>query len=183
MASSSLVARRYATALFDLSREQKKEEAVKSDLLVFLKLIQESEPLYRFIHSPTVSRGVAEKAIADIMDKAKANDLTKRFFALLAKSRRLDVAEESIHAFLELLAHARAEVTAEVETAAALSAESQAALALSLSKITGKHVTLSVKETPSLLGGLIVKMQDSMIDASVRGRLARLASNLKANSA
>ncbi len=168
------VAGRYASALFDLAKDDNKIEEVEKDLTVFQALHNESEDLVRLVRSPVIASEDQSRAIAAVLSKAGAGQLTSNFFKLIAKNRRLFAAAEMARAFKGLAARHRGEVSAEVTTAHALSDEQLTELKAVLKQSVGKDVTLATKVDPSLLGGLVVKVGSRMVDSSLKTKLATM---------
>jgi F-type H+-transporting ATPase subunit delta len=166
------VAGRYASALFDLAKDDKKIEEVEKDLAQFQGLLQESEDLARLVRSPVIASEDQSRALAAVLSKAGAANLTSNFFKLIAKNRRLFAADDIARAFKALAARHRGEVSAEVTTAHALSDEQLADLKAVLKQSVGKDVTLATRVDPSLLGGLVVKIGSRMVDSSLKTKLA-----------
>lgn len=173
------IAGRYAKALFDLADEGKQLDVVAGDLRSIGALIDESEDLRRVVRSPVISRGEGAKAMAVILDKMEAGELTKKFVGYVAANRRLFALKNIIAAFLAELASRRGEVSAEVASAKELSAAQIAAVEEALKKAVGGKVAVSQKVDPSLIGGLIVKVGSRMIDTSVATKLQRLKLAMK----
>lgn len=176
---SRVIAQRYVKALFGLATDKKAVDAVEADLQALGKALDESEALREFLTSPLISRSEAARAITAFLDKAKANAVTRQFFALLAQNRRLPLTPQIILLFEEAVLTARGEMIADVTTAAALSADQQKKIIASLTKATGKQVTLRVSENPAILGGFVVKLGSRMLDYSVAGGLERMGQKLK----
>jgi F-type H+-transporting ATPase subunit delta len=168
------VAGRYASALFDLAKDDKKIEEVEKDLAQFQGLLHESEDLARLVRSPVIASEDQSRALAAVLSKAGASSLTSNFFKLIAKNRRLFAADDIARAFTALAARHRGEVSAEVTTAHALSDEQLADLKAVLKQSVGKDVTLATKVDPSLLGGLVVKVGSRMVDSSLKTKLASM---------
>lgn len=168
------MAGRYATALFELAIESKKLKAVEADLNAFGAMLKDSKDLQRLVRSPVFSAEEQQGAIAAIAKKAKISGTVANFLELIAKNRRLFAVEDMIRAFNALAAQHRGEVTADVTSAAKLSAEQTKALKASLKSVTGKDVQLETHVDPALLGGLVVKVGSRMIDTSLRTKLDNL---------
>lgn len=173
------IADRYAKALFDLADDGNKLDAVADDLRTLGALLDESEDLQRLVRSPVISRADQGKAMAAVLDKTGASDLTRKFVGYVASSRRLFALKAISKAYLAKLAVRRGEVTAEVSSAKALSKEQVAAVEEALKKAVGGKVAVSHKVDPSLIGGLIVKVGSRMIDTSVATKLQRLKLAMK----
>lgn len=168
------MAGRYAAALFDLAKEQRQLEQVERDLAQFQAMLDASDDLRRLVRSPVVSAGEQEKALAAVMQKAGVGGLTANFFRLIARNRRLFAAADMLKNFRTLLARERGEVSADVASAHALSAEQMQVLSDTLRTSIGKNVRINTRVDPGLLGGLIVKIGSRMIDSSLRTKLNNL---------
>jgi F-type H+-transporting ATPase subunit delta len=173
------VAGRYAAALFDLAQEQRQVSEVEQDLIKFQQLCDLSPDLVRLVRSPVIDSDDQARALGAVLEKEGVSALSRNFFALVAKNRRLFSAPDMVRAFLALAAKARGEVTAEVASAYPLTDAQSAELKAVLKQTVGKDVTLATKIDPSLLGGLIVKLGSRMVDSSLKTKLAGLRLSLK----
>jgi F-type H+-transporting ATPase subunit delta len=173
------LAQRYAIALFDLADAKHQLDSVAGDLAATAKMIDESADFRRLINSPILSRAEQGKAIAGIVQAAQFGPLTAKFLGLLAQNRRLFTLPGMIQAFKKMLADRRGEMTAQVWSARALSAEQQSALAETIKRAHGAKVTMEVKVDPDLIGGLVVKVGSRMIDSSIRTKLQKLQLAMK----
>lgn len=178
-ASESELTGRYAVALFDLADEGKALDAVAEDLMALRQALDGSEDMTRLVRSPVLDRDEQWKAMSALLDKMKANDLTKKFLGLVTANRRLFVLSGIIRAYLEKLASHRGEITADVVSANPLTDSQVKALEDSLKKALGGKVALAPRVDPSILGGLIVKVGSRMIDSSLRTQLQKLKFAMK----
>ena len=176
------VAGRYASALFELAREDGKVAEVEGDLAKFQALCGESADFVQMIRSPVISSDDQEKALASVLAKAGVGMLTVNFFKLLAKNRRLFAASDIVRDFQSLAARARGEVRAEVTAATPLSEAQVANLKAALKSSVGKDVTLVQRVDPVILGGLIVKMGSRMVDSSLKTKLESMKIALKGST-
>ena len=170
---------RYASALYDLARDQKQVPVVEADLSRFNALLNGSDDLRRLVRSPAFSGEEQSKAIGAILAKANIGGLAGNFLKLLAKNRRLFAVSDMIKGFHAIAARERGEITAEVTSAQPLTDAQTAALSDQLKASLGKAVSLQTKVDPSLLGGLIVKIGSRMIDSSLRTKLSMLKVAMK----
>jgi F-type H+-transporting ATPase subunit delta len=174
------VAGRYASALFDLAKEQNAVAAVEADLVKFDGLLSMSDDLRAMVRSPVISADEQSKALAAVSAKAGISGVAANFLGLVARNRRLFVVSEMIKNYRQLCAKSRGEVDAEVTSAMPLTDAQTAALKQVLKASAGSDVVLSAKVDPSLLGGLVVKIGSRMIDSSLKTKLANLSVALKA---
>jgi F-type H+-transporting ATPase subunit delta len=173
------VAERYASSLFELALEAGKVDAVSAALNGFDALIGESEDLKRLVQSPVFSAEDQVNAISAIADKLGVDALVVNFLKVVAGNRRLFALPGMIKAFAQIAAAHRGEITADVTSAHALTAEQETELKAALKSVTGKDVTLVVTVDPAILGGLIVKVGSRQIDTSLRTKLSTLKLALK----
>jgi F-type H+-transporting ATPase subunit delta len=173
------VAGRYATALFELARDEKSVDAVKADLDRFDALIGESPDLARLVRSPVFSADVQGKALGAILEKAEIGGTAAKFLKVLTANRRLFTVAGVIKAFRTLVARYKGEATAEVTVAEQLSDKNLEALKSALKSVTGKDVALDVKIDPAIIGGLVVKVGSRMIDSSLRTKLNAIKHAMK----
>ena len=165
------IARPYASALFDLAESENQLASVETSLSDVSRLIGESADFARFLRSPVITGDDKAKALDALLAKSKTNALVANFLKLIARNGRLFALDTIIAGFRELAAKARGEVTADVTSAAPLSADQAKALAETLKGKIGKTVTLTEHVDPSLIGGLVVKVGSQMIDSSLKTKL------------
>ena len=177
--SVSGVSGRYATALFELARDEKSIDAVKADLDKFEALLVESADLNRLVRSPVFSAGVQQKALSAVLDKAGLTGTSAKFLKVLTANRRLFAVGEVSRAFRALVAKYKGEATADVTVAEQLNEKNLDALKAALKSVTGKDVALNVKVDPSIIGGLVVKLGSRMVDSSLRTKLNSIKHAMK----
>jgi F-type H+-transporting ATPase subunit delta len=173
------MAGRYATALFDLARENNALDAVKADLDRFDALVAESGDLRRLVRSPVFSADEQLQALTAVLDRAGIGGLAAKFLKLVTSNRRLFAVRDMIKGFRELVADAKGEATAEVTVAEALKDDHVAALKSALKAVSGKDVDLTIKIDPAIIGGLVVKLGSRMVDSSLRTKLNAMRHAMK----
>jgi F-type H+-transporting ATPase subunit delta len=177
--SVSGVSGRYATALFELARDEKSVDAVRADLDKFDALLNESADLKRLVRSPVFSSEAQLKALAAVLDSAGISGISAKFLKVLTANRRLFAVSDVIRAFRALVAKFKGEATADVTVAEALSDRNLDSLKTALKSVTGKDVALNVKVDPSIIGGLVVKLGSRMVDSSLRTKLNSIKHAMK----
>ena len=173
------LAGRYATALFQLARDERKLEAVGTSMASLKQALDESEDLRALTTSPVVSRDEALTAIGGVAKSMKLDPLTSNFLGVLAQNRRLGQLGAVIRAFNLLAAGHRGETTAEVVSARPLDDDQVAAIRANLKSRVGRDVAVDLSVDPAILGGLVVKVGSQMIDGSIRTKLNNLAQAMK----
>jgi F-type H+-transporting ATPase subunit delta len=175
----TLLAERYAVALFEIADERRALDEVAGDLRQLRAMLAESADLTRLIRSPVLSRAVQGRAVAALAETAGLSRLVRDFLAVVARNRRLFAVPAMIGAFLARLAARRGEIAAEVTAAQPLSEAQLALLGEELRRSAGRRVTVDVRVDAGLLGGIVVKLGSRLVDASVESRLRRLQSAMK----
>ena len=173
------LAGRYATALFELARDNKMLEAVGASLASLRRGLAESPELRELTTSPVVTRAQATGAIGATAQAMRLDPLTANFLGVLAQNRRLAQIGPVIRAFNMLAANHRGETTAEVTSAHPLDDGQVQALRQNLRSRLGRDVAVDLTVDPAILGGLVVKIGSQMIDGSIRTKLNNLAISMK----
>jgi F-type H+-transporting ATPase subunit delta len=173
------LAGRYATALFELARDERKLDAVGASLASLKQSLGDSADLRALTTSPLVGREDALKAVKAIAASMGLDPITANFLGVLAQNRRLSQLGSVIRFFNLLAAAHRGETTAEVTSARPLDETQVAALKSNLKGRLGRDVAVDLSVDPTILGGLVVKVGSQMIDGSIRTKLNNLATAMK----
>ena len=173
------LAGRYASALFDLARDQRQIESVGNSLDALGQALLDSKEFSDLVGSPLVSRDEAGKAFAALAPQIGLDPITGNFLGVLARNGRKGELRNVIRAFRRLAAEHRGETTAEVVTARPLSDDQLSALRQRLRTRAGRDVNIEATVDQNILGGIVVKLGSQMIDASIRTKLNRLALAMK----
>lgn len=176
MAENLTVARPYAQAVFELAKTQGKLKAWSETLALAASVAADSQ-VQSLAGDPRVQREQLSKLFLDILGAAL--DATgQNFIRLLIANRRLALLPE-IAALYEIeRAAAESTLKAEVVSAYPLTDEQQLNIATALQARYGRTVSITAHTDNSLLGGVIIRAGDSVIDGSARGQLAKLATAL-----
>jgi F-type H+-transporting ATPase subunit delta len=175
----TLLAERYAMALFDIADERRTLDATAADLRQLRAMLAESRELGRLVRSPILPREAQGRAVAALAEATGLSGLVRDFLAVVARNRRLFAVPAIIEAYLTRLAARRGEITAEVTAAQPLGQVQLDALGEALRRNAGRQVAVEVKVDPGLLGGIIVRLGSRLVDASLNSRLRRLQSVMK----
>nr|WP_203583253.1 F0F1 ATP synthase subunit delta [Ruegeria sp. PrR005] len=176
---SAGIAARYATAIFEIAKENNDLKGLETGINDLAAALAESADLRGLIASPLVSRTEQEAAITAIAKKMKLGAVLTNSLGLMAQKRRLFVLPQLLKALQDALAEERGEVTAEVTSAKALTKTQIDKLTKTLSERVGKSVTINATVDEALIGGLVVKVGSKMIDSSIRSKLNSLQNAMK----
>jgi F-type H+-transporting ATPase subunit delta len=176
MAEKSTIARPYAEAAFQMARA-KGQLKEWSALLQAAAQITADPDMQSLIGNTSVGKAQVAELIIGVAGKvmtAQGANLIK----LLAENRRLDVVAEIAAQFEALKAEAEKTIEAEVVSANEVSKEQQSLIAQKLKVRLGREVSLKCSVDAALMGGVIIKAGDLVIDGSVRGQLNKLSVEL-----
>ncbi|GHO92438.1 F0F1 ATP synthase subunit delta [Reticulibacter mediterranei] len=170
------IARRYAEAIFELARKQSTLDRTLEDVKEIAALFAHRKLAY-LLREPKISVKRKETAIRQAL--ASRVLPTSLNLALLIVQRELVDYMQNIATELEnLVLDYRNQAVAEVITAAPLDEKQQALVKKALERSTGKNIVMQTRVDPSILGGIVARVGDQVIDSSVRYRLAALQQNL-----
>lgn len=174
---NTVVAKRYAEALYSVASERNQVDSVEQELASILEVFNSHPELMSILDHPSISIDAKKKQVAELF-QGRVSDLVLNFLNLLFDRRRQDVIAEIGATYVELADAARGRIKAEVESAVQLSEEELNALKSKLG-VNGKQVEFATKVNPSLIGGLKVRIGDRVFDYSVTGQLERFRQTLK----
>ena len=168
-------AMRYAKAAFELARERNEIERWEADLGACTVVFAVPGSL-DFVASRQVPAEAKESFLRQAM--GEPTPLVWNLVRLLASKGRLVLLPQIAEEFQSLVDEHRGVTHAEVLTTVAMSEDERQALARRLSELTGKQVLVEAQEVPEILGGLVVRIGDQLIDGSTRSRLVALKREL-----
>jgi F-type H+-transporting ATPase subunit delta len=168
--------RLYARALFEAAQEQGRIEAVQRDLGDFAEAVAGSPELAAFLANPEIESTVKIGVLGELSDGA--DPLVHNFLRLLAEKGRAGQIPGVRDEYQALVDRAQGRVAVELTTAYELSDEDAASIVSQIEQASGRTVEATRKVDPELIGGMILQAGSRRVDASVRGRLARLRHEL-----
>jgi F-type H+-transporting ATPase subunit delta len=176
MAEMLTIARPYAEAAFNLARELNQLPSW-SGALSRLATVVDNQVAHELIGNPRLGSGQVASVIADAAGQLSAEQMN--FVRVLADNERLDALPEIADAFEALRNTHEGVIDAHIASAYPLNEQQVAAIVATLAERYGKQVKATVKVQSDLIGGVSIRIGDEVIDASVRGKLAKMASAMK----
>lgn len=170
-------ARRYAAALFQTALQQNLVESVAADLVLVSDLLNASAELADAMQEPTVPAST-KKRVLDSLLSGQIHTLTLDFLKLLIDKQRFQALAAVQRFYRELHDAHRNVVSAQVRSAFPLTEDELARLAEAVGRAQGCRVELEPVVDPSLIGGLVVRVKDTVLDGSVAGQLELLRQRL-----
>lgn len=176
--ASSKVAIRYAVSLFDVALDADILEKVKANMQEIVEASESNEDFLKALKSPIVSS--AQKATLLRTVFASSEKETLLFFDLITSKNRSSELIQVAKEFNNLFNNHNGIVEVNVETATELSDEKKASLTSSLIKQTGaKSIALNIKTNPDLIGGMVIKYGDRLLDNSISSQIKKLKKELE----
>ncbi|MCS2607783.1 F0F1 ATP synthase subunit delta [Halomonas dongshanensis] len=178
MAEQSTVARPYAKAAFEYARDHGVLDSWSESLAWAGAIVKEPQVAVR-LGSAKLTAEQKTKLLTELLAD-KADDGFKRFLATLADQRRLMTLSAIATHFEHLRAEHEQRIDVTVVSAYKLDSKQQTKLANALKKRLNREISITTQVDKSLIGGVILRAGDTVIDGSVRGRLTRLSEALTA---
>lgn len=171
-------ARRYAQAAFEVAVAKRDTKGWRADLEM-LEAILTDPDVALALENPRLDEGKRVGLALSLMP-AGFNQERSNFLKLLVLGRRTDLIEEIRSDFQALVDEAEGRTELEVTVPTKLSAEDERAITTELSQKVGREVKVNVVVDPEIIGGLIIRKGDHVVDGSVRRRLAEMREELLA---
>lgn len=168
----TLIAERYAKALFDIALEKKVLEVVHKDVLDLAGLIKESKPLKLFLRAPIINPGKKRQVMAGIL--TGYNPVTSAFVNLLVSKRRESVIPEIVIQFIEQYNRYKNIIVLKVVSAVPLNNELRGQLNKVMAGYTKANIEIIEEVDESVIGGFVLDWDDKQYDASIRKQIERM---------
>jgi len=172
------IALRYAQALMDVGKEKNTVAVFAADMKVVLDALHDVHELKAMLHTPVIRPDIKRKVIHEVFQPHVSKD-AMLFMDLLLKKGRGDVLALTAEEFLRLLDIDTNTVSAHVTSARTLDESVKQRIIAKLEKISAKKVRASYTIDPALRGGFVVKVGDTLIDASLQHQLENLREEFK----
>ena len=176
MLENSTIARPYATAVFELAQETGRVQEW-SATLELLGMLAADSAMRQLMTNPKVSRDQLRDLVFDVCGDG-LDGPGRNLARLLVQGDRLQYAQNIKTQYEQMRAAADGKVDVEVVTPYSLDEQQQAGIAESISERLGKQVNIKTSVDEALIGGAVIRAGDSIIDASLRGRLIELRNEL-----
>jgi F-type H+-transporting ATPase subunit delta len=171
-------ARRYAQAVFDIAKDTNSLDKWLNDLKT-LSGIFGTPNAQAHLEDPRLTEDDQRKLVTQLLAKVQVDPLAVNLLLLLIRRNRVGLLPTVLERFQELYNKEKGIVVADVTTAVPLDEQHKQHVAAQLSRITGgKTIELRMHEDPRLLGGVVTRIGDQLIDASLATRLAELAERM-----
>lgn len=172
------VAIRYAKALFNVAASRGEIDKIAGDLTALRDLMARVPQLDQILRHPRITNERKKQLLHDTLQNQVNADI-ERFLSLLIDKDRTAVLKRAITEFARLVDEHRREADAEAVTAIPLSEAQTNALKQQLQAVSGYNIRLKTRVDESILGGMIVRVGDKLVDGSVASQLRSLQEQLR----
>ena len=173
------VARRYAKALLLIGKDDGQAESYREELDNIAGLVTGEKKLEQAITNPLYDAAGRRKVLQAIIDKLYLSDMMKAFLLLVFDKGRIGFLSNINDFYKKLADELKSSARRPVVSATELSSETIDKIRLTMSKMTGKDVILEVEQDPSLIGGVISRIGDLVLDGSIRTQLLNMRESIK----
>ena len=173
------IARRYAKALLLIGKEDGQTEVYREELAKFAELIASDNNLERAVNNPLYDVDARKKVLQILVEKLELSQVMSSFLFLLFDKGRMKFVGDINEFFQKLADELKGVVRANLVSATELSSETVEKIVEALSQKTGKEVILDVDQDPSLIGGIVTRIGDLVLDGSIKTQLLNMRESLK----
>ncbi|MBI4778194.1 ATP synthase F1 subunit delta [Candidatus Desantisbacteria bacterium] len=172
------VAARYAQAFFDIAGEDELIDEYGQELTKVSDALSMNPEFFRLIHHPSLTNVQKKELVGKILTACSLSKPTHEFLLVLERRKRIDLIQEIALLYLRMADKQKNIITVIVTSAIPLSTAQQDALKNKLSQMLSSVIKLKMQVSHKIIGGLIIRLKDKVIDGSVCGRLDRLKAEI-----
>jgi F-type H+-transporting ATPase subunit delta len=176
---SSAIARRYAKALILIGKEDGKAETYREELDTIVRLMDREPMLEQAVSNPLYNAASRRKVLLAVIEKMEVSRVIKSFVLLLFDKGRIGFLRDIVANYSIFADELKGIVRADLTTATDLTDETLNQIRNSLSKMTGKDVFLETRTDAGLIGGIVTRIGDLVLDGSIRTQLQNMRESLK----
>jgi F-type H+-transporting ATPase subunit delta len=176
---STVLAKRYAKALFAVGKEDGAHEQYGAALNSMANLFASMPEVQDALTNPVYPVEARAKVMEHLVKSMGASPVMANFFQLLVQKKRANILPELAEGYQALVDADNNVVRGTVISATELAGDLSAKVKATLEKITGKQVVLTTAVDPSIIGGMMAKVGDLVLDGSIKSQLTGLKESIK----
>jgi len=173
------IARRYAKALLIIGKEDGQAEIYREELDGFASLMSKEKDLKQAICNPLYAVSGRKKVLEAVIEKVNVSKMMKSFLLLLFDKGRFGFIHTINDFYQKLADELKGVLRASLVSATKLSSETVEKIRTTLSTRTGKDIILEVDQDPGLIGGIVSRIGDLVLDGSIKTQLLNMRKSLK----
>lgn len=172
-----IASKRYSQSLFDAALDQNNLDLVFEELAGLKEVIEGNQAFFKVLEYPFITLDEKLKIINEVFSKS-FNSIICDFLKVLIEKDRINILNEILKDFEELYYDYKKLLKVHVTTAFELKEDYREKLVLKLKEVFKEDIVLEVSIDPTIVGGLLIRAKDKIIDATVKGKLDRMKDNL-----
>jgi F-type H+-transporting ATPase subunit delta len=173
------IARRYARALLLIAKEDDQVEAYRQELHAFANLMAQENALDEAITNPLYDAADRRSVLQTLVDKLGLSKIMASYLALLFDKGRIGYLSDIDNFYQKFADELKGIARANLVAATELSSEAVEKIRASLSQKTGREIILEVEQDPDLIGGIVTKIGDLVLDGSIKTQLLNMRESLR----
>lgn len=174
---AELVSKRYASALFELAFEEQNHHKVQEELGFILSCIKDEPSFFELLKSPLITADEKKDIISNVFRDRVSMEVLNFLRIIIDKGREAYI-EDIVKEYILLVDSVINKVDAVAITAVPMEKQDLLTLQTNLSKSSGKNIQLQNQVDPTIIGGVLVKIGDKVIDGTIKNRLATMQEQL-----
>ncbi|ABW20094.1 F0F1 ATP synthase subunit delta [Alkaliphilus oremlandii] len=174
---AELVSKRYASALFELAFEEQKHHKVQEELAFIRSCIEDEPSFFELLKSPLITADEKKDIISNIFRDRVCMEVLNFLYIIIDKGREAYI-KDIVNEYILLVDSVQNKVDAVAITAVPMEKQDLLMLQANLSKSSGKNIQLQNQVDPTIIGGVLVKIGDKVIDGTIKNRLATMQEQL-----
>ncbi len=176
--TSTVIAKRYAKALFAVAKEEGKLEAYGQALKDIDAFLERSPDVEAALVSPVFPADIKQSVLEEIIKASGVEDALAIFLRLLVERGRIQHLKLIVNCFQEFMDEETGVVRAVVLSAVPLPEDLRDKFSEVLAQVTGKQVTLEIEEDPAIIGGVVAHIGDMVWDGSIKSQLQSIRESI-----
>lgn len=176
--SLQTIARRYASALADVTIERKEEREIQQEIDQWASMIESNPELKNVFANPTIAYDEKRKVVEELITRSRVRPTTASFLRVLLRNQRLSQLRDVAERFAQVLDERGGVVSADVTTAKPIPEDLKNTVRETLAAATGRQVRVSFNTDETIIGGMVARIGSTIFDGSVQNRLDRLSEEL-----
>ncbi|MFO7885561.1 MAG: ATP synthase F1 subunit delta [Desulfobacteraceae bacterium] len=173
------VSRRYAKALMLIGKEDGMADQYRSELEEFVQLFDDQEELEKAVVNPLFDKNERRNVLTAVIDRSGLSRVMQSFIVLLFDKGRIGFLRDVCEFYNKLADELKGVVHATLISATQMSTEAVEKIKEGLAERTGKEVLLDVEQDETLIGGIVTRIGDLVLDGSVKTQLLNMRESLK----
>jgi len=174
----TIVAQKYARGLFAAGKEDGRFKEYGEELKRVAEFLKGQEEILEALESPIYPPDLKMEIVEEVIKGLQVEEAIAKFLRLLVEKRRIQFVGDIVEVYQALLDEELGIARVEVRVPTALDEELQQALKEALAKKVGREVVLNVVEDPEIIGGVVAKVGDLVLDGSIRAQLEKFKESI-----